>query len=167
MTAVPSPAAFGPEAFRTAMRAPASSVVIVATGAGDRRAGCTVTAICSLSDSPPALLVCLNRKSSALTEIIGNARFSASYLEDGQSRIAEIFAGRTGQRGSDRFGADWVQSPHGVPILQGAAAIFECELTETREFGSHMILIGRILDGAAQQEKRPLVYCQGDYNRLA
>ncbi|APZ55388.1 flavin reductase family protein [Salipiger abyssi] len=155
------------EAFREVMRAPAASVVVVATGSGTGRAGCTVTAICSLSDAPPSLLVCLNARSSALTAIRENGRFSANYLGDGQDDIADIFAGRTGQQGDARFGDGWAQSENGMPVLRDAVATFECELVEVTTFGSHHILIGRVIDGRSAYAGDPLVYSQGKYRQLA
>ena len=167
MTVLSSAGMPAPDAFRAAMRTPASSVVIVATGAEGTRAGCTVTAICSLSDSPPSLLVCLNRRTSALAEILANGRFSANYLGDTQSALADVFAGRTGRRGEARFGPEWVQAETGVPVLKNAAASFECALVQTQRFGSHDILIGRVDACRSLTEHQPLIYAQGSYGRVA
>lgn len=156
-----------PAAFRDVMRAPASSVVVLATGEGQRRAGCTVTAICSLSDAPPSLLVCLNERSSALTAIIENGRFSANYLREAHDSIADTFAGRTGLRGNDRFSACWRQSDNGVPVLADALASFECDVRKVTKFGSHHIVIGRVLAAQSLAAGTPLIYSTGQYRNLA
>ena len=52
-------------AFKNAMRHLAAAVSVVTTGRGDQRTGFTATSVTSLSMEPPALLVCLNRQSSA------------------------------------------------------------------------------------------------------
>lgn len=151
--------------FRQLMRAPASSVVVVATGREEQRSGCTVTAICSLSDEPPSLLVCLNKRSVALASILSHGTFSANYLSAEQSALADIFAGRTGVRGAARFGADWACGAHGTPILTQAMAWLECDLVGHHEFGSHDILVGRVLDGHST-DADPLLYSAGSYRLL-
>ena len=47
--------------FRLAMREFASGVAIVTCANGKELAGCTVTALASLSLSPPSLVICLER----------------------------------------------------------------------------------------------------------
>lgn len=161
----PPPSEFSAEAFRSLMRSPASSVVVVATGTGSARSGCTVTAICSLSDSPPSVLVCLNRRSSALTAIRENSRFSVNYLAEDQTDVADTFAGRRGLQGAQRFGGLWEQTGYGLPRLRGALAFLECDLVSATLYGSHEILIGRVLAGAAR-EANPLLYAAGNYQIL-
>lgn len=153
-------------AFRSLMRMPASSVVIVATGEGAQRSGCTVTAICSLSDDPPSVLVCLNRRSTALAAILKQGRFSANWLSNTQAGIADIFAGRAGIWGAERFGAEWLCGTNGVPLLVGAIARLECRLVAQHSFGSHDILLGEALGGATA-ESQPLLYAAGAYHGLS
>ena len=47
--------------FKKGMARLAGGVCIVAAMHDERRYGLTITAICSLSDSPPALIACINR----------------------------------------------------------------------------------------------------------
>ncbi len=55
-----------PGDFRKAMRHCAGAVALVTVGREDGgRTGLTATAVCSLSDDPPSLLVCVNRNASA------------------------------------------------------------------------------------------------------
>ncbi|MBY6090468.1 flavin reductase family protein [Maritimibacter alkaliphilus] len=162
-----TPEGLTPSAFRNVMRAPASSVVVLATGTGQRRAGCTVTAICSLSDAPPSLLVCLNERSSALTAILENGCFSANYLREAHDGIADTFAGRTGLRGNDRFDESWLQSENGMPVLTDALASFECDVRKVTNFGSHHIVIGRVLAAQSSSAGTPLIYSTGQYRNLA
>lgn len=152
-------------AFRELMRGPASSVVVVATGSGAGRSGCTVTAICSLSDAPPSVLVCLNRRSAALAAILANGKFSANYLKADQSPVADIFAGRMGLHGAGRFGDDWIDSPNGMPRFEPAMAWVECMVAGHHQYGSHEILLGRVIDGSSV-EAAPLLYSTGRYQVL-
>ena len=53
------------ESMREAMAECAGGVCVVTVGAGQKRHGLTVTSMTSVSSSPPTLLFCLNRNSSA------------------------------------------------------------------------------------------------------
>lgn len=150
--------------FREIMRNPISSVVIVATGEGENRAGCTVTAVCSLSDSPPSVLVCLNRQSSACHAVVENGRFSVNYLMDSQIEDADRLAGRSGVRGAEKFSPErWKTDPSGVPCLRDALAVLICDLAQVAEFGSHTIICGTICGAMSRSGVKPLLYGQGRY----
>lgn len=51
--------------YRNAMARLGAAVNIVTTDGVAGRAGFAATAVCSVSDNPPTLLVCLNRNASA------------------------------------------------------------------------------------------------------
>ncbi|HEY0123759.1 MAG TPA: flavin reductase family protein [Rhizobium sp.] len=150
--------------FRTIMRNPVSSVAIVATGQNGNRAGCTVTAVCSLSDSPPSLLVCLNRQSTARHALVENQRFTVNYLAESQGEDADLLAGRLGVQGDEKFNSErWQTGPDGLPYLDGALAVLVCVLVNVIEFGSHSILCVAIREAMSRDDARPLLYGQGRY----
>jgi flavin reductase len=153
--------------FREMMRQPVSSVVIVATGSNGDRAGCTVTAVCSLSDSPPSLLICLNRNSSAHGAVLANRQFSINYLSDNQKETADVFAGRAGLYGDQKFVDEkWACTPGGLPYLEAALAIFNCEVASVTQFGSHSIICGTVSEAIFRGDARPLLYGNGRYLSL-
>ena len=51
--------------FRNLMRHQAGAVTIIAVGRRGNRTGLTATAMCSLSDQPPSVLICVNKNASA------------------------------------------------------------------------------------------------------
>lgn len=154
--------------FRAIMRNPVSSVAIVATGESGNRAGCTVTAVCSLSDSPPSLLVCLNRQSAARHAIVENRRFTVNYLLESQREEADLLAGRLGVQGDGKFSSDrWQVGPDGLPCLRKALAVLVCDLADVTEFGSHSIICGAIRQAMVHTPGRPLLYGQGRYMTAA
>ena len=53
-----------PEQYREGMSSLAAAVNVVTTTGPEGRAGFTATAVCSVSDNPATLLVCLNRSAS-------------------------------------------------------------------------------------------------------
>lgn len=133
--------------FRAAMGAFPGAVTIIATGEGQQRRGITATAVCSVTDSPPSLLACINRASSTRSAIAENRQFSVSLLDPEAEKMARDFAGQTGVTGADKF-ADgaWDRFDCGVPRLTLAPLSMACAVSEMHEVGSHSIFIGQIKD---------------------
>lgn len=153
--------------YRALMRHQAGAVAIVATVEGDFRAGLTATAFSSLSDEPPTLLVCVQRKAGAHDVIARSRIFSVNILAADQQDVAVRFSGNAGVHGPERFdGHVWVQLTTGAPVLDGALAALDCEVVESHVFTTHTIFIGRVVDGATRSEAEPLLYFRGDYWNL-
>src|SRR5438270_3584260 len=84
--------------FREAMSRLGAAVHVVTTAGPGGRAGFTATAVCSVSDAPPTLLVCLNRKSQGGPTLRENMVFCVNTLGADCEALADVFAGRTGAR---------------------------------------------------------------------
>jgi len=150
--------------FRAAMRLPATPVTVIATGTGEARAGLTASAVCSLSDQPPMILACVNRNSPVLAEIRRNGSFSANFLSDAQSGVAERFAGRTKIYGAARFAeGPWIGLATGAPVLADALASFDCWLEGEHDSATHAILIGKVAAIRHDEAARSLVYSAGTF----
>jgi flavin reductase len=151
-------------AFREAMSRVAGHVHVVATGGKAGLAGVTATAVSSVSDAPPSMLVCLNAGSRTLTNIRGNGVFSINALAARHEPMGRIFAGEGGVEGAQRFragdGWDFTQA---APRLTEAMAFFSCAVSDITEVGSHVILIGRVDEAIAGGDLPPLIYHRRQY----
>jgi flavin reductase (DIM6/NTAB) family NADH-FMN oxidoreductase RutF len=149
--------------YRAIMRHQAGAVAVIATGSPGKRNGLTATAVCSLSDDPPTILVCVKQTASA-HDVIGEAgTFSVNLLAGDQQELAATFSGRTGLRGEARFTGPWTTMESGAPVLKGALASLDCRLTERHTFATHTIFIGSVIGGTVREEAQPLLYFRGDY----
>jgi flavin reductase (DIM6/NTAB) family NADH-FMN oxidoreductase RutF len=153
--------------FRDAISATASGVTVVTTeGAAAGRAGITVSTMCSLSLEPPSILFCAYRENRALAAIIENGVFVANVLHAGQSRFADIFAGRIEALREDRFAeGDWAPMLTGAPALAGALCAFDCKVAQVFDFGSHRIVAGVVV-ALERGTEQPLVHSDRAYRRL-
>src|SRR5262249_47069152 len=97
-----------PVLFREAMSRLGAAVHVVTTAGPGGKSGATATAVCSVSDAPPTLLICLNRRSQTNPVVTENGVFCVNTLGAGHADIANIFAGRTGLPGTGRFSAGGV-----------------------------------------------------------
>src|SRR5438094_7581817 len=110
-----------PAAFREAMSRLGAAVHVITSGGPGGKAGATATAVCSVSDAPPTLLMCLNRRSQTNPVVVENGVFCINTLGDTGAEIADIFAGRNGVGGGDRFASgDWLAISTGSPALASA-----------------------------------------------
>lgn len=151
-------------AFRAAMRLPATSVTVIAAGADDERNGLTVSAVCSLSDTPPMLLACINLNATALPLIRRTGTFSINFLNHSQSAIAGRFAGRDKVYGAERFAVgDWSTLATGAPVLCDALTVFDCVLETEHDSPTHAILVGRVRGIIRNDTSRSLVYASGAF----
>lgn len=150
--------------FRNLMRNVPGQVSIIATGApGDRR-GLTASAVCSLTDLPPTVIVCINRSAGAHDLIIETGVFSVNALASNQERVAHTFSGAAGVSGEQRFQTgDWCVGETGAPVLTSAVCRLECRLSEYTEASSHTIFFGHVVAGSACTRANALLYVRGNY----
>src|SRR3979490_3130313 len=79
--------------YRDAMACLGAAVNIVTTDGNAGRAGFTASAICSVTDDPPTLLVCMNRGSSVYASVTGNGVLCVNVLSAGHQRLSRLFGG--------------------------------------------------------------------------
>jgi flavin reductase len=134
------------EQFRDAMARLGAAVNVVTTDGAAGRAGFTASAVCSVTDDPPTLLVCLNRASRGAATFKANGVLCVNTLGAGQHGLSDAFAGKGGLEIAGRFAmARWTSLATGAPVLEDAAIVaFDCRITEVVEKGTHSVLFGEI-----------------------
>jgi flavin reductase (DIM6/NTAB) family NADH-FMN oxidoreductase RutF len=130
-------------AFREAMARLGAAVHVVTTAGPGGKTGFTATAVCSVSDMPATLLVCLNRRSNSAPVLSENGVFCINTLGAGESELADIFAGRSGVHLEERFTiGEWTTLKTGSPVLTSAVVAFDCQTIETKAVASHNVVFG-------------------------
>ena len=133
------------KAFREAMSRLGAAVHVITTDGSSGKTGFTATAVCSVSDSPPTLLVCLNRAATSMPILRGNGVFCVNTLRAGDELIADTFAGRTKVARESRFDAgEWSTLSTGAPALMSAVVAFDCRVIEIKAVASHDIYFGMV-----------------------
>lgn len=101
--------------FRDAMAHAYAAVNIITTDGPAGRAGFTASAVCSVTDTPPTLLVCLNRSASVWPVFSEHHTLCVNTLAAGQEALSTLFGGKTAM--DERFAAaDWQT---GMPAVRG------------------------------------------------
>ena len=134
-----------PQLFREAMSRLGTAVHVVTTDGPNGKTGFTATAVCSVSDTPPTLLVCLNRGATSMPILRGNGVFCVNTLRAGDEMIADIFAGRTKVARDERFNTgQWSPLATGSPALMSAVVALDCRVIEIKAVASHDIYFGMV-----------------------
>lgn len=131
--------------FREAMSRLGAAVHIVTSAGPAGKTGFTATAVCSVTDQPAMLLVCLNRRSNSAPLLAQNGVFCVNTLGAGESNLADIFAGRSGVHLEERFSVgEWTALKTGSPVLATAVVAFDCRTVEIKAVASHNVVFGTV-----------------------
>jgi flavin reductase len=153
------------DAYRAAMARTASAVHLVTTDGPGGRAGFTATAVCSVSDRPPTLLVCLNRTASAYVALSLNDVLCVNILGAHQRGVADAFGGGTPM--DDRFAAGtWSRLVTGSPVLDGALMAFDCRIVGRQAVATHDVLFCEVVALAGAGAGDGLLYADRRYHAL-
>jgi flavin reductase len=151
--------------FREGMARVGAAVHVVTTDGPAGLAGFTATAVCSVSDSPPSLLVCLNRNASVYGTVRDNGVLGVNALAPGHEEISALFGGKTPV--AERFAAArWRIGETGAPLLEGAVVSFDCRIASAAEVGGHTVLFCEIVGVAGLERGDALVYFNRAYHRI-
>jgi flavin reductase len=156
------------KAFRDAMSRLGAAVHVITTDGPSGKTGFTATAVCSVSDAPPTLLICLNRAATSMPILRGNGVFCVNTLRAGDEIVADTFAGRTKVAREARFdtGHQWSTLATGSPALMSAVIACDCRVIEVKAVASHDIYFG-VVEAIHQGEPGPaLVYHDRLYKQL-
>ena len=151
--------------FRQAMSRLGAAVNIVTTAGPAGRAGFTASAVCSVTDDPPMLLVCLNRNASVYEAVKRNGVLCVNTLGAGHQRISDLFGGRTPM--DERFAqAQWSTRATGAPVLDAAPVAFDCEVVSCTAVGTHDVLFCAVREIVLGSAEVGLVYFGRRYHEL-
>lgn len=157
-------AAFDLRDFRGALGQYATGVTVVTTLAADgRKVGMTANSFTSVSMEPPLVLWCPSKRSPSLRDFEDATHFAINVLASDQHVLSRQFA----TPATDKFaGAETSEGIAGVPLLDGAVAVFQCRTVSRFDAGDHVIYVGEVEkythDGGA-----PLVFHAGKYHATA
>jgi flavin reductase (DIM6/NTAB) family NADH-FMN oxidoreductase RutF len=141
----------------------ASGVVVVTAKGPSGPIGFTCQSFTSLSLDPPLVSFAPSRTSSTWPRIRDAGTFCVNILAADQEHHSAGFA----RSGVDKFaGVRWRPGRCGAPILEGVCAWARCRFRGEHDGGDHTIVVGRVLELAADHSRRPLLYHRGDYGLI-
>ncbi|MBD1551141.1 flavin reductase [Pseudomonas typographi] len=152
--------------FRNAMALLGGAVSVITTDGPAGRFGFTASAVCSVTDEPPTLLVCMNRASHSNTQFKANGTLCVNVLAGTHLALSGAFASKALTMDERFASTPWTTLESGAPVMLEALVNFDCRITQVHEVGSHSIFycqIQSIRQGGADEG---LVYFNRAYHRL-
>ncbi|MFE6621129.1 flavin reductase family protein [Streptomyces sp. NPDC008086] len=157
-----------PDELREAMSRFATGVVVLSVG-GDNIHAMTANAFSSVSLAPPSVLCCVSHSAVMHKAITAERRFGVSVLSSEHEGLARHFADKNRPLGAEQFdGVDWEPGPlTRAPLLRGALAWLECELSESHDSGDHSIFIGDVVGARSGSADAGLLFFGGRFQHTA
>jgi flavin reductase len=146
--------------YRAAMTQLAAPVHVITTVLYGQRYGMTATAVSSVTDTPPRLLVCINRTSQSHGRFIASGVLAVNTIAADDHDLAGVFAGAGGVKDmTERFSlGHWGVLKTGAPILSRALTAFDCQIVEVIPQQSHDIMICDVVALKPAAKAAPLLY---------
>ena len=152
--------------FRNAMSLLTTAVNVITTEGAAGMHGFTASAVCSVTDTPPTLLVCMNQSSRSHAHFIQNKILSVNVLGAQHENLSNAFA-------SSKFSSEerfklgsWITLETGSPVLKDALASFDCEIEQIQQMGTHSIFICKVVAIQQSQQEESLVYFNRTYHHV-
>ncbi len=145
------------EDYRDGMARLPGAVNVITSDGPAGLGGFTASAVCSVTDTPPTLLVCVNLASRQAEILRANGVLCVNTLAADQAAIASLFSTKDLTL-EERFAA----APSsilttGSPVLDGAVASFDCRIVERLERGTHAVVLCEV-EAVRWGEGEALVY---------
>jgi flavin reductase len=157
--------AVGQQDFRNAMARLGAAVHVITTDGPAGPGGFTASAVTSVTDAPPTLLVCVNRNVSSLAAMLENGVLCVNTLSTRHRDVSRIFSTKVPME--ERFAtARWDRGVTGAPVLADAVVSFDCRIANAVDVGTHTVLFCTVVALPEGGEDEALIYFRKAYHRL-
>lgn len=152
--------------FRDAMSRLGAAVTVLTTDGPAGRHGMTASAVCSVTDTPPTVLVCVNTRNRSHDMFLENGTLCVNVLGGKHKDLSGLFA-RPGEE--DKFDAtDWTTHATGAPALCDASAVLDCRITDRQEVGTHSVFFCQVEAIALSEgQAEGLIWFGRDFHHLS
>ena len=151
--------------FRNAMSLLPTAVNVVTTEGLSGAHGFTASAVCSVTDTPPTLLVCMNTTSRSHGHFVENKILSVNVLGAQHEHISNTFAYKLCSEQRFQQGT-WTKLVTGSPVLEDALVSFDCEIEQVQEVGTHSVFMCRVVAIKQSEQDESLVYFNRTYHQV-
>lgn len=132
------------QSYRDAMARFGAAVSVVTTDGPGGRRGFTASAVCSVTDEPPTLLVCVNRQNDSHRALLTNRVLCVNTLAAGQQDLSALFADPETDAAARFAHGAWYALETGAPVLQGCVVSFDCRIVQVTDVGTHTVMFAEV-----------------------
>jgi flavin reductase (DIM6/NTAB) family NADH-FMN oxidoreductase RutF len=160
---VPVPRPIDSQHFRSVLGYFCSGITVVAALGEEGPVGFTCQSFFSVSLDPPLVAFSVAHTSTSYPRLRRRPAFCVNVLGSDQSGHSQLLSSKAPDKWT-RVG--WTQGTSGAVRVHGALAWIECAPWAEYAAGDHTIVVGRVLDLAADLGRDPLLYFNRQYRRL-
>ena len=133
---------------------------IVATSIGEDKYGYIGNTVFQVTSDPSQIAISCHKKNFTTDKIIESGKFSVSVLKkEVNTALIGEFGFMSGNDINKFRNIETITSVTGVPIVvDSSVAWFDCKVTQTMDVGSHILVIGEVLDSDLISGEEPLTY---------
>ena len=155
------------QSFRNAMARVGAAVNVITSVDQQGPFGLTASAVCSVTDDPPTLLLCISRDTDMNEVLKASGVLCVNTLSATQEELSPLFAGLTGATQEERFRhGQWTTLATGAPVLRDAVVSFDCRVTQSTEVGTHTVFFCSVEAVQSSATHEGLIYFGRSYHRL-
>lgn len=133
---------------------------IVATSIGEDKYGYIGNTVFQVTSDPSQIAISCHKKNFTTNKIIESGKFSVSVLKkEVNTALIGEFGFMSGNDINKFRNIETITSVTGVPIVvDSSVAWFDCKVTQKMDVGSHILIIGEVLDSDLISGEEPLTY---------
>ncbi|MGY6251074.1 flavin reductase family protein [Bosea thiooxidans] len=150
------------DGFKQSMRRLASTISIITATSDDVPYGMVATAVASVSASPAAIAIGVNRAASIHAAIEQSGHFCANLLKPSHRELVDAFSNSSLKSQRFQCGA-WQHGPCRLPYLRDAQASLFCQLDGKLDYKTHSLFVGKIIEIEYEEEVSPLIWQNGNF----
>jgi flavin reductase (DIM6/NTAB) family NADH-FMN oxidoreductase RutF/rubredoxin len=137
---------------------------IIATRLNGENAGYIGNTAFQVTSDPPKIAISCHKKNASADKILQSKIFSLSVLKkESSTALIGEFGFMSGSEVDKFRNVETKTASTGAPIvLDSAVAWFDCKVVSTHDVGTHILIIGEVMDSEVISDDEPLTY---DYYR--
>lgn len=151
-----------PQLFKEAMSRISYSVSVVSTEVKGELYAKTINTLIPVAADEPSVLVSLYFSGTLASKVIESGKFCVSVLSNEQRQIAEDFA-KPGLEKDPFESYKWRRLSTGAPAIEGGVAYLDCEVVESIQYSTHLLIVGRIVQIDTGETELPLLHHRRAY----
>lgn len=133
---------------------------LIATRHNDINAGYIGNTVFQVTSEPEQIAISCHKKNYSTKKILESGVFSVSVLKkDASTSLIGQFGFMSGEETDKFHNIEVITGKTGAPIvLDSSVAWFDCKVVSTQDVGSHIIIIGEVVESDIVSDEEPLTY---------
>ncbi|MFZ6005141.1 MAG: flavin reductase family protein [Actinomycetota bacterium] len=133
-----------------------NALALIGSRAGDERNAMTASWITQLSMEPVLIGVAIDNEAVTRRLIADGGSFTVNLWDADDTRVFVKFSKPALDDGSALNGRAVRAATTGAPVFEEAVAWMDCEVRHQRDFGTHTLFVGEVVDAAINADDKTI-----------